>query len=61
MIPTPKYFLRFFDNDSSRISNQFNHFIDFLLTINIICQCNAAKAIADYGWIIWIDVFRQQV
>lgn len=37
MIPTPKYFLRLFDDGSPCTSNQFNHFIDFLLTVNIIC------------------------
>ena len=61
MISAPEDFLRFFDNGSACISYEFDYFVDFLLTVNIICQCDTTKTISKLRRTIWINVFCQQI
>lgn len=57
MIPAPERFLRFFDYRSACISYEFNDFVDFLLAVNIICQCNTTETISNLRRIIRVNIF----
>ena len=59
MIAAPEYVLRFFDDGSAGISYQFNDFIDLMLAVNIVRQCNTTETIADLGRVIGVNVLCQ--
>ena len=59
MISTPEDFLWFFDNGSACIFYEFNYFVDFLLTVNIICQSNTTETISNLRRIVRVNIFCQ--
>lgn len=61
MISTPEDFLWFFDNGSACIFYKFNYFVDFLLTVNIICQSNTTETISNLRRIVRVNIFCQQI